>query len=186
MSSNGNTSAHVSGLGDAHAQFKVYIANRPNFSEYKTIDDINCLSEGEIDAIGQACGNGWRKVFNVYAKLVFAINNENIVSLQGADSWQSYRDRVLLRDASNTSLLFSSPQIIRPKNSQIVHIIMGKTYAKSLKLPTSLQWLDHEFAIDIDHKMLICPYFDYRQLSNIKIIRLVELIKQLREPKSTP
>jgi hypothetical protein len=63
----------------------------------------------------------------------------------------------------------------------VVHIIMGKTYAKSLTLPHLLTWLDHEFAINIHNKLVVCPYFDYRQLSNIKLMRLVKLIKQLRE-----
>ena len=172
-------SATLFGLGDPYAQFNVYIGNRPHFSEYANLDCVNPLSAGEIYGIGQACGNGWRKVFNVYAKLVFALNAENIVSIQGAQSWQSFRDHVLLQSSSNTSLLFSTLHIAEHKDSNIVHIIMGKTYAKSLHLPQSLRWLDHEFAIDIESKVLICPYFDYRQLSNIKIIRLVELIKQL-------
>ncbi len=67
-------SENVSGLGDLCAQFNVYIANRPNFSEYSNLDIVSSLSSGEIHGIGQACGNGWRKVFNVYAKLVFALN----------------------------------------------------------------------------------------------------------------
>jgi hypothetical protein len=173
-------SANVSGLGEPNAQFNVYIANRPNFSEYPNLDYVKPLSTGEIHAIGQTCGNGWRKVFNVYAKLIFALNTENIVSIQGTQSWQSFRDHALLQGSSNTSLLFSPPHIAEAKDSNIVRIIMGKTYAKSLHLPHSLDWLDHEFAVDIKSKLLICPYFDYRQLSNIKIIRLVELIKQLR------
>jgi hypothetical protein len=171
------------GLGDQNAQFNVYIANLPEFSEYSSLDCIKPLSAGEIHAIGLACGNGWRKVFNVYAKLLFALNAENIVSLQESQSWQYFRDHVLLQNSSNTSLLFSAPQLTNDIDTKniMVHIIMGKTYAKSLDLPHSLTWLDHEFAIDIHSKLVVCPYFDYRQLSNIKIMRLVELIKQLRE-----
>jgi hypothetical protein len=174
--------ATSSGLGDPCAQFNVYIANRPNFSEYPNADYVNPLSAGEIYVVGQACGNGWRKVFNVYAKLVFALNVENIVPLRGAQSWQNYRDHTLLQNSSNTNLLFSTPQLtdVNGKNRKNLHIVMGKTYAKSLSLPLSLKWLDHEFAIDKDNKLLVCPYFDYRQLSNIKIIRLVELIKSLK------
>lgn len=172
----------VSGLGDPFAQFKVYIANRPNFAKYPNIDSVTPLSAGEIHAIGQACGNGWRKVFNVYAKLVFALNSKNIVSLQNTQSWQSFREQILLQQLSNTSLLFSPPQVtqIKDKGCNTVHIIMGKTYAKLLDLPCLLTWLDHEFAINVEHNLLVCPYFDYRQLSNIKIIRLVELIMRLK------
>lgn len=175
--------AKVSGLGDPLAQFNVYIANRPNFSGYPSLDHVCPLSLGEIHAIGQATGNGWRKVFNVYAKLIFALNVDNLVSLKGCESWQGYRDHVLLQNTSNTKLVFSEPVIndVTHQNSNVMHIIMGKTYAKSLKLPQSLKWLDNEFAIDDGLNLLVCPYFDYRQLSNIKIIRLVELIKQLRK-----
>lgn len=173
----------VSGLGDPHAQFNVYIANRPNLSEYLSLVTVKPLARGEIHEIAQACGNGWRKVFNVYAKLVFALNTEAMVSLQEAQNWQAFRDMSLLQSSSNTRLVFSAPQLTqsKPKNSQSINIIMGKTYAKSLPLPITLRWLDHEFAADPENNLLICPYFDYRQLSNSKIIRLVALIKQLRK-----
>jgi hypothetical protein len=173
----------LAGLGDQYAQFNVYIANIPAFSEYSSLGCIKPLSSGEIQAISLACGNGWRKVFNVYAKLLFALNAENIVSLQGSQSWQHFREHVLLQHLSNTRLLFLTPQLdnITGSNNNVVHIIMGKTYANSLNLPHSLTWLDHEFAIDTYNKLLVCPYFDYRQLSNIKIMRLVRLIKQLRD-----
>jgi hypothetical protein len=172
-----------SGLGDPLAQFKVYIANRPGFAEYSNLAVVKPLLNGEIQEVGLACGNGWRKVFNVYAKLVFALNTESIVALRGAQSWQLFREQTLLQSDSNTSLLFSAPQSTQGKNvnSKSIDIVMGKTYAKSLKLPATLRWLDHEFAVDLQSRLLICPYFDYRQLSNIKIIRLVELIKLLRK-----
>jgi len=174
---------NLSGLGDPLAQFKVYIANRPNFAEYPNLSTVKPLATGEIQEIGRACGNGWRKVFNVYAKLVFALNSESIVTKRGAQSWQIFREHTLLQRFSNTSLLFTSPQTLQTKNERnnTLHIIMGKTYAKSLELPVTLKWLDHEFAVDFGNKLLVCPYFDYRQLSNLKIIRLVELIKQLKE-----
>lgn len=55
------------------------------------------------------------------------------------------------------------------------------SWAKLLNLPGSLRWLDNEFAIDDGLSLLVYLYFDYRQLSNIKIMRLVGLIKQLRK-----
>lgn len=177
------SSARRYGLGDPFANFNVYIANRPNFSDYASLHQVNPLSTGEIDAIGENCGNGWRKVFNVYAKLVFALNEENIVALRGAKSWQSFRDQFLLQSGSNTGLLFSPPQLSEVTHNSVVHLVMGKTYANSLNLWPSLQWLDHEFAINVNNRLLVCPYFDYRQLSNIKIIRLVELIQKLNDGK---
>ncbi|MFT2090774.1 DUF6942 family protein [Paraglaciecola sp. 2405UD69-4] len=160
------------GLGDINARFKVYIANRPNFADFQTLQTIKSLSNAEITAIGKACGNGWRKVFNVYAKLVFALNSETLVPLRQSDSWQGFRDNLLLSKGSNTSLLFTEPK----HSNKGIQLVMGKTYAKSLGL--SLEWINHDFAIEAKSGIIVCPYFDYRQLSNIKIITLVELIKQ--------
>jgi hypothetical protein len=165
------------GLGDIDAQFNVYIANRPHFSDMSALNTIAPCVSGEISAIGQTCGNGWRKVFNVFAKLIFALNLEQLVSLNEVGSWQDYRDQYLLQSSSNTSLLFSPPPIEISHNQNQVHIIMGKTYAKQITNPGSLVWLDDEFAFDKSRHLWVCPYFDYRQLSNIKIIRLVELIR---------
>jgi hypothetical protein len=168
------------GLGDSQATVKVYIANQPNFTQYANSQSLQPLATGEIRAIGTACGNGWRKVFNVYAKLLFALNTPQWANLGEASNWQSYRDRYLLQAGSGTALLFSAPQLpsLR-KTNPALKIVMGKRYANSLLLPGSLLWLDGEFAIDPQSNLLVCPYFDYRQLSNIKILHLVELIKSL-------
>lgn len=56
---------------------------------------------------------------------------------------------------------------------------MGRTYARALvnsgRLDVPLTWLDHEFAINAASRVIVCPYFDYRQLSNLKIDRLAAL-----------
>jgi hypothetical protein len=176
--------SNLLGLGDPKAQFKVYLANRPAFSFAHGQSEIIALQKGEIAAVGQACGNGWRKVFNVYAKLMFALSSELSIGMQANEfsDWQAYREQRLLQQNSNTALMFNDYQAI-PADSVVLHIIMGRTYANSLHLPASLQWLDREFAIDHKFKLIVCPYFDYRQLSNIKIIRLVELIVQLQRNK---
>ncbi len=167
------------GLGDPASQLSVYIGNTPNYLDLLELTNVRPLQLGDIAAIGQACGNGWRKVFNVYAKLVFALNMPSLVNVAQYDNWQSYRDNHLLRAKSNTSLRFTSPDL---SSTGLVthgwHIVMGKTYAQSLSLPSSLRWLDKEFALDKQAKLIVCPYFDYRQLSNIKIIRLVSLIQE--------
>ena len=165
------------GLGDANAWLTVYIANRPAFVFSCQGGGVYPMQAGEIAAVGQACGNGWRKVFNVYAKLVYALAHPR---LKHADtsSWQQWRDRHLLQSQSDTALLFT-PYQSATASSQGIHLIMGRTYARSLSLPAGLTWLDDEFAIDWGHRLIVCPYFDYRQLSDIKIIRLVALIHQL-------
>nr|WP_205967695.1 hypothetical protein [Paraglaciecola sp. 20A4] len=191
------------GLGEHNARINVYIANRPNYQDFATLNMLKELNDGDIEALNRHCGNGWRKVFNVYAKLIFAWRSADpklARELPGAQchNWQTYRDNFLLQAESQTSLLFTPPifrnQLDLPNEGQLVanatyHIIMGRTYAKSLlsnsgpKSGTAahinLVWLDNEFAYDTAYRLVVCPYFDYRQLSNAKIIRLIEILMSL-------
>jgi len=166
------------GLGCRDFNIAVYIANTPAMFEYQNLTRVNSLTSGEITAIGQACGNGWRKVFNVYAKVLYALPDDYFEFSLLAQSWQEYRDSYLLQENSKTALLFSPPSFI--KDSETLHIICGRTYAKELiknnSLTAQLTWLDEEFAIDKQNKVVVCPYFDYRQLSNVKIDRLAVML----------
>lgn len=172
----------ASGFGDAAAGFRVYIANRPPMAEYTYLPAVQPLQRGEIELINSACGNGWCKVFNVYAKLLFALHPRQFTYSRQAASWQQFRDQYLLQTGSNTALLFSPPELQPP--AKTVHIIAGRTYAKVLLdagLPAQLSWLNNEFAIDKYNRLLVCPYFDYRQLNNEKLVLLAQLIKALDE-----
>ena len=170
------------GFGDSNFNFAVYIANKPSMSEYQNLSAVVPLNLGEINVINQSCGNGWRKVFNVYAKLLYALNEQRFEFSSNAPDWQTYRDKNLLQAESQTALLFSSPQLTQDKS--VIHIICGKGHAKTLiktsKLTDNLVWLDDEFAIDSKNKLVVCPYFDYRQLSNIKIESLADLLLTLK------
>jgi hypothetical protein len=154
------------------------------------------MRTGEIASIGQQCGNGWRKVFNVYAKLLFALKHPNMPMLVESADWQAYRDGALLSAESNNALIFHSPDNdIIPINNQTsdasssasnapaqpaaIHLVMGKGYAKGLRLANCLHWFDDHFAVSSADNLIVCPYFDYRQLSNLKIIQLVEHIQRL-------
>ncbi|MCC5853983.1 MAG: hypothetical protein JJU30_14200, partial [Alkalimonas sp.] len=158
------------GLGDGSAALRVYVAKRPPMQEYAHLTTVQPLNRGEIDSINQACGNGWRKLFNVYAKLLFGLSASQFTFKQQASSWQHYRDQHLLQQQSDTALLFSPPEL--STSSQRIHIIAGRSHARALLeqgLAAQLSWLDHEFAIDKAHRLLVCPYFDYRQLTNEKL-----------------
>lgn len=172
------------GFGSEQAQIKVYVAKRPPMQEYAYLPGIQPLQQGEIALINQACGNGWRKVFNVYAKLLFALEPKLFGFAQQAADWQQYRDQQLLQAGSGTALLFSPPQL--NANNKTIHIIAGRTHAKALVeqgLACQLNWLNHEFAIDEYQRLLVCPYFDYRQLNNEKIAYLAALLAQLETVK---
>ena len=168
------------GFGDKPFTIAVYIANKPTMTEYEDISAMQAMTAGDISHIGQVCGNGWRKVFNVYSKLLYALDPESFLFSSRAATWQAYRDSFLLQQGSGTALLFSPPLL---SDNHCIHIISGKTYAKALinagELDCSLIWLDEHFAIDVANKLIVCPYFDYRQLSNIRIERLADLMKEL-------
>jgi hypothetical protein len=168
---------------------KVYLANRPP-PEYREIDSLDQILAGEINRIATETGNHWRKIFNVYAKLIHCLRNKTDSEEQYQYStWQLYRDNELLQAGSDTELHFDRlglkqefaqfSQVVSYDDS--VKLIMGKgfadqvlaeAYAKGL----SLIWLDSDFAINRELNLIVCPYFDYRQLSNIKIEFLVDLI----------
>lgn len=187
------------GLGDANATFRVYIANQPNMLPYNDRQTKGwfAMSEGNIHNIGAECGNGWRKVFNVYAKLVFALKHPTISGIEGASRWQDYRDNSLLSANSNTALIFHSPDqdlfegsvthnLQYQARTEGINLIMGKGYAKRLAVANRLIWMDNDFAIAPEYRTLVCPYFDYRQLSNLKIIQLVAHIQDLLAVNQRP
>lgn len=169
------------GFGDQNASFRVYVENRPKMPQYQQLFDCEALQAGDINRIYQHCGNGWRKLFNVYAKLLYALDPKLFQFPTQAASWQQYREQFLLQHTSGSALLFDAP-LFNAKESTL-HLIAGRTYAKQLierGLDCQLHWLNEEFAVDHQHKLLVTPYFDYRQLSNQKIEFTAGLLKSLR------
>jgi hypothetical protein len=163
------------GLGSDHSSINFYIANRPPVDDYPAMNELRGLAMGELAHIVQHTSNHWRKAFNVYAKLLFdwyqLQNRKNL-----PDTWQAYRDLELFQSHSHEALLFSAPQF--DKKTPAIHIIAGKTYAASLNL-SPLVWLDSCFAINQEHRLIVAPYPDYRQLSNERIARLIELMQSI-------
>lgn len=171
------------GFGVSQALIAVYIANRPLNDHYPTFNTLQPLAPGELNHIVANNTNHWRKVFNVYAKLLWQLGlpfYEANVGQNLARSWQQYRDQHLLQAHSREALLFSEPQFFNPpkgpqKVVAKVSIIAGKTYAASLNLPP-LTWLDAHFAINAQAKVVVSPYLDYRQLSNERIEKLADIV----------
>ena len=169
------------GLGDVNAILRIYVANPPPMPGYNNLQQVRPLNQGEIDAIGYHCGNGWKKVFNVYAKLVFALPQDWRPDLKNATCWQDFRDNSLLQADSQTSLLFSPPQFV-PGDESVLHVIAGRLHARQLQknqyLSGGLTWLDEAFAINERYRVVVCPFLDYRQLSNEKILQVADLVSQ--------
>ncbi len=156
------------GLGDSDYRIAVCIGNRPMLPEYQTLGQLMPLVPGEVGNIVERTGNHWRKIMNIYAKLMFQLDGG------GEPSWQHYRDNRLLQQGCGHALLFSSPQ---PQlNSNAIVIVTGKAYAQSLGLLDSATAVDDGFYIASSHNLIVTPYFDYRQLSNRKLDMLTSLI----------
>lgn len=168
------------GFGSAHPRLAVYVEKRPPMPEYACLEGIQALQPGDIEQINRQCGNGWRKLFNVYAKLLYALNPVKFAFSLQAPDWQHYRDAHLLQGLDGTALLFSPPRLIAGEDT--IHLVAGRTWARRCLaegLACQLHWLDEAFAIAPDARVLVSPYFDYRQLNNEKIIRLAALMSEL-------
>jgi len=173
------TRFNMMGFGDPQAEIIVYIANRPPTADYELRQDIIAMQTGEVESIARLTGNHWRKVFNVYAKFLYELNKQSFTS------WQTLRDQQLLMAGSKQALLFNHqlPSLALLEKgfplNRSVHIITGKAYASTFEIRNHLIWLNNSFAISEKYRVIVCPYFDYRQLSNTKIEFLVGLIKSL-------
>lgn len=171
--------SHTVGLGDNDFRLAIYIENRPPLDEYQSLTSLRPMQPGEIHHIAQSTGNHWRKIFNVYAKLIDQLWPSDY------SRWQDYRDRELLQAGSQLALLFSAPPIkTKGKTEGQVHLIAGKGYAAKLgydieKMSQPAVEGGKDFGLSVDQSLIVIPYLDYRQLSNVKIDLLVELIGQL-------
>jgi len=188
----------LAGLGGSNSRVAIYLANRPPFDDYPQLDVLRPMLGGEVDHIVRNTSNHWRKVFNVYAKFVFEwsalAGSPLIEECNGFKRWQDYRDRRLLQSGSVAALLFTAPNtdVVHPGgrsatepkpseciNSECINIVAGKTYAQQLGLAAELVWLDAHFAVHVAKRIIVCPYLDYRQLSNERISRLIAYIQAL-------
>ncbi|MCW8878002.1 MAG: hypothetical protein OQJ89_14100, partial [Kangiellaceae bacterium] len=156
------------GLGDPKARLAVFNANRPPLELYQNLNYCKVVEHHEIKTIADLTGNHWRKIFNCYAKLAFELNP------QCFKTWQDLRDECLLQRGSGYGLYFSPPQV----DNRQIKIVSGKQYWDRLNLNIPVQWIDSNFAVCHEKRLIVSPYFDYRQLSNAKITQLVSLINQ--------
>jgi len=159
------------GIGDEHCKLAIYIGNRPPLDEYLVREQLIPARGDELARIGRETGNHWRKIINIYAKLGYMLDPKNF------PTWQAYRDDFLLTRESQQALLFNNAIATRAPDG--IGIICGKTHAMTLVDESDLQWIDSDFAINRSLRLIVTPYFDYRQLSNVKLEKLVEIIGSL-------
>jgi len=175
----------ITAFGDSAAQFRVYLPQPPAIDFYQQQSGWLPLQTGEIDQIYRHCGNGWRKIFNVYAKLLCSLPTDVLRHADTGQSWQQYRDLQLLQAGSGTALCFSAPAL--PAPAGCFQLIAGRTHARQLLatgMAAEFAWLNTEFAVDPERRLLVTPFFDYRQLNNAKIqltARLLQLLQQQAE-----
>lgn len=167
------------GLGDVAAKLVIHIENRPPLTEFEQLDHVRPMMDGEIAHIAQAAGNHWRKIFNVFAKLVAEWRAVDGFGGRAREiDWRHYRDRQLLQSGSGEALLFTPPRL---GVDGVVNIISGKGYAESLGFPVdqgqfSGNQFPGEFALFKSQRLIVAPYLDYRQLSDVKIRYLCQLM----------
>ena len=174
------------GLGDPQATLRVYLANRPSLEPFAYPGDVMPLADGDIAQINSHEGNHWRKIFNVFAKFLYELK---FTGTEDFSRWQDYRDTLMLQPGSQVALCYGVPGYGAPCDeapsygstcneapaSQI--ILMGKQFAEECGFfkTNGAKWLDSRFAIN-DAGVIVCPYFDYRQLSDERIRYLVSLL----------
>ena len=82
-------SEQLIGLGEQAFSVAVYVAKAPPMPYFATLHSVEPVINEQINTINQHCGNGWRKVFNVYAKVLFALPSEHYSFAKQAASWQA-------------------------------------------------------------------------------------------------
>ena len=173
------------GFGTTTSTLNFYIANRPPITPFSELNTLYVLQKEDIGYIAKNTSNHWRKVFNVCAKFLFELEHDTHQQSPWA-TWQAFRDESMFQTGSPYGLHFSTPNLSAPnlstpkeEQNKVIHIVCGKTYAQTLELP-HLLWLDNYFAISETHPIIVCPYLDYRQLSNARISQLVALTKNMQ------
>lgn len=158
------------GIGDPGAWIRVHCPNRPPMPEYGRRTTLLPAAPGELDTLVAVTGNHWRKIVNLYAKLIHALDPQY-------GRWQDDRDNRLLQAGSGTALLFSEPAPL----DQALTLVMGKTYAQACGLTEDripdLMPDPEGIRVSPSQRLILTPYFDYRQLSNARLAALATLIQ---------
>jgi hypothetical protein len=161
------------GLGNPTAWLTIHIGNEPKCPQGLALSPLKPMSAGELTLWLECNSNHWRKIFNIIAKLMFQLEVHEF------ESWQSYRDERLLQADSGCALVFGPPK--ESVNEPRVQIITGKQFAESLGKLDYFTELQPGFFHEENSRLIVTPYFDYRQLSNVKVDYLASLVQRIRK-----
>ncbi len=132
-------------LGSSQPRIVLYLPHRPNgLAEFH--------HDPSAQALIAANSNHWRKIVTLLAKIASPV----------ADEWRSFRDQALFR---HTALCFAPKQVAGP----CWHWIGGKDNLQRFQsLTHKARPLGEvpEVSVDVEKRLLLTPYPDYRQLSN--------------------
>lgn len=164
----------AAGLGGIRSSSRfglcLYLPHRPDMPEYAQLQHIRLLKSGDIAAIINSCGNHWRKIFVIFAKLACAIDSRGL-------DWKHYMNEHLLQASGQEQLLFVSADFcLDDADARMIHLVSGKACAESFARLPACASISEDFSINGAGNVVITPYFDYRQLSNAKIEYLLGLL----------
>ncbi|WP_127556129.1 DUF6942 family protein [Saccharospirillum alexandrii] len=159
---------NATGLGDASPSIVVCAPHRPPSLKPNQPNQLLPLAGDDLHRLVQGSGNHWRKIFNLYAKLLHGLTPRE-------PDWQTCREQRLLQAGSACALVFEHKWV--PEPGQLC-VVMGQTYGRSLGWLADDQVLPavHPFVQHPEQAVIVTPYFDYRPLSNARLASLVQLI----------
>lgn len=144
-------------LGNSNPRLTVYIPHEPAGLDA-------CVADPCVSSLLAHNSNHWRKIVTLAAKVAAP-----------DDDWRDFRDRHFF---DQVALVFA-PAI---EQTSGWHWIGGKENQNRLGLAnisaTPLPGTDDLFVIP-EHKLLLTPYPDYRQLSNEKVVRIRHALQEL-------
>lgn len=147
----------------------LYTATRPPMARFADCESLS-LASGEVCEIIAECGNHWRKIFSIFAKLSFALVEHD------CKTWQEYRDLVLLTEQGSELIVFEHHLVEAPADA--IHFISGQKHFAEFDL-NDFSPLDDDAKVLENGQILQTPYFDYRQLNNALIEQLVAYCQSL-------
>lgn len=167
---NKGTKTGYVGFGSKQADLVVYLPNRPQIDEFINLDSFRALRSGEVQEIISQCGNHWRKIFSIYAKIAFAIDPKDY------STWQQYRDTVLLTDHGAEAVIFGCE--IVPFSEKTFHFIAGRAHFDAFSLKREeFKEIGNDGKIFVKNRIFQIPYFDYRQFPNKLVEKIVIFCK---------